>query len=166
VKTIINTDGRRAGWVRLCVLAVLVSTVATTAPAALANPHRREVSYAGSIRVAHPLFPISMFGAACNPTSPLNGIDGVWFRIPRGYRHVTMSPSELLEADVFFFAAKPAVVRTYTDGFLPDPCKQPDEMLPGTHLGDVLSGSVPAQASYVYVNGYLYTGSLTVTFTP
>jgi hypothetical protein len=136
---------------RLYVLTVMLAVVATST-STLASPRPRTTTHVGSIRLAHGAFnAVTAVGAACDPTSPLNGIDGVWYKIPRGATRVTFTPSALLDADLLF---RTGTCQGITDG----------GVLNGQGYGRRVSGPVPKNASFVLVNGWLGTGAFTVTF--
>jgi hypothetical protein len=143
----------------------------TTAPAALAGTHTGGRTYLGWIKAAHPGLPVTLLGAPCHPRSPLNGVDGVWYQVPRGATHVRMTPARTLDASVLFYTVypggTPAVVSA--DGGLGGGCRFVSGIfgrhgIYGNGFGGVASGSVPAGASFVIVNGYMGTGTFTLMF--
>jgi hypothetical protein len=145
------TGLRRAGRMRLSVLALMLAVVAATSASALAATGTRTTTYKGSILLAHGAFnAVTATGAACHPKSRLNGIDGVWYKIPQGATRVTFAPSARLDADLLFRTAA---------------CQgMPYDDLPAHNWGQVVSGPVPKGASFILVNGWLGSGTFTIKF--
>ncbi|GAC1321672.1 MAG: hypothetical protein NVSMB12_21950 [Acidimicrobiales bacterium] len=135
----------------------LVCMTVAIAPAARAGTPA-ETTYTGWIKLAHGAFnAVTEVGAPCDPTSPLNGLDGVWYKLPRGSTHVTLTPSAILDADVVFRAGPGGRLGCHgvpgEGGFLP-----------GRGYGHAVSGSVPSEATFLLVNGFLGTGAFSIRF--
>lgn len=140
---------RAAGPLTLYALVALVLTLATvaTSTSAFAVTRTRTVTYTGSILLAHgPYNAVTATGAPCDPKSPVNGVDGVWYKVPPGATRVRFAPSALLDSDLLF---RTAACRSIIGG----------GFLGGQGYGHVVSGAVPKGASFVLVNGWLGTGS-------
>jgi hypothetical protein len=145
---------------------MLLAVVAATP--ALASNHAKVVTYRGSILVAHVEPLVTWQGAACDPRSPLNGIDGVWFKVPPGATgSVTLTPGDALDAQVLPYAlvrggaTGPSALdnsldcgRTDTYGSVP--------MQSG--FGQPVSGQLPAGTEFVLINGFYGTGAFTLQF--
>lgn len=145
-----------------CTLATLTLALVAIAPAAMADPGTHTITRTGRIKLAHgPYNAITALGAACNPTSPLNGLDGVWYQIPSGATEVTLAPNYLLDADLLFRSARKGSIANNVVG---DGCLGTGDDIIGDGYGHVVSGPIPAGASYVLVNGWLGAGCFTITF--
>ncbi len=148
-----RTASHTAGHARLGALAVMFAVVATSAPALAAPRPPRTTSYTGTIRLAHVAYnAVTAVGAACDTKSALNGVDGVWYAIPRGSTRVTFAPSAFLDADLQF---RTATCQSITDG----------GFLNAQGFGHLVAGPVPKSASFILANGWMGTGAFTITFT-
>jgi hypothetical protein len=135
--------------------AILVPALALAVPMAGHATHSEDPLIAsGTILVGHPVSSISGGVtenlAPCTPADPINGVDGVWVDLLDFQGHdASMVVDATLDADVFFYTA----ACDYVAG----------ADLNAGFLGEPEAGTVPADAQYAVVNGFLGTGSFTLT---
>ena len=119
-----------------------------------AGGHAPVIVVEGSILVGH-LGTVFLGGvteslASCDPSSPLNGLDGVWVDI-RGYvgHPFLLTTDPTLDGDLWF----------YTDACLWI------HLATGAHfgLGEPEHGRVPDRSAYLIVDGGLGTGAFRLT---
>jgi hypothetical protein len=149
---------RSFGHVTLLIL-VALALFATT-PTAQARPHGRTVTKSGTILVGHTGVPVSVLStgpryfASCDTNSPVNGVDGVWFKVDKGLTRATLRPVSTLAAYLLFYdntCAFTGVAPGAYSGIYPVP-------------GAVVSGPVPAGTAFVFVLGDWGTGKFTLRF--
>jgi subtilisin family serine protease len=110
--------------------------------------------FAGSILVGNPASAdagVVQTAAACNPASPLNGLDGVWYNIAGAGSSFSLTMDATLDVDVYFHTASCARVggSIGAQGF----------------LGATEAGTVPSGAAFAIVNGFAGTGTFVLTLT-
>ena len=154
-----------------CILTILTLAPLALAPAAMADSGTHKTTRTGDIRLAHgPFNMITAMAAPCDPTSPLNGLDGVWYQIPNGATHVTLAPNRSLDADLLFWkftpGSSPTVSSAQNNDWIGGRCRSagPGANIFGDGYGQSMSGPIPAGASYVLVNGWLGWGRFSITF--
>ena len=136
---------------RFRTVAALVAAASLAAVPAIAD------EYSGSIFIGHPVTAVAggideNLGGCNGIADP--GIDGQWFDLrneaPGSF--AILDPDDSLDADAWFYTA--------SCGFIDD------DVLARQFVGAAETGTVPAGAAYVVVDGYAGTGNFTLTITP
>ena len=153
----------------ICILTILSLALFAIAPAAMADPETDTITRTGEITLAHGAHNvITATAAPCDPTSPLTGLDGVWYRIPQGATQVTLDPNYLLDADLLFYKFAPGASSTaisaLNNSWVGGSCVGAGSPLFDRGYGYSVFGPIPPEATYVLVNGWLGTGCFNITF--
>jgi len=117
----------------------------------------------GTIGVGNPVLGVTEVGGACDPSSPLQGLDGMWFPIAGhdGWSATLDLPAAESDADVYFYDAECGSI-DYDDMAQNFMALGIDPFLDNTE-----QGTVPAGAAFAVVIGYAGVNiSFTLTIEP